>query len=482
MTPGTITSLQLYVYTKNSTRAFQNFAIKMANTSLNYLIESNTLYVVGGMTTVYNGSITTAAGWNVINLSAPFNWTGNSLAIEICFDNGTADAGNGADYIGLYPDGGTMGQGNMFFQNSINCSGTFSAASVNYFDEGYKPIVRLGLSTTGTSIETAAGAASTYHIANGSSDYFYSNNNKLLMRLDNVSASLGCVNSSLDAGGTTWINYQGGQRSAKVFAVTPTTNGASADYTISLYFDNAELAGKNPATLKIAKTSAASAGASLPGNTILVTPTVTTLGSGTTIFTAPFTGFSRFFLVDGGVILPATLTEFTGRLDADQDAVLNWTTASEFNNRQFDLETSRDGITFSLLATINSQGNSATTQQYSYLHIKPTSGVNYYRLKQIDWNGDFEYSKIISLTVANTTSRSFVYPVPAKNAITINFGNLITKTELEIFSADMKNVRREMINGSSLTKTLDISNLSKGIYFIRYKKGDNMEVLRFIKE
>ena len=220
----------------------------------------------------------------------------------------------------------------------------------------------------------------------------------------------------------------------------------------------------------------------MPGNTILITPTVTTLGSGTTIFTAPFTGFSRFFLVDGGVILPVTLTEFTGRLNTDQDALLSWTTASEFNNRQFDLEMSRDGINFSLLATIGSQGNAAATQEYSYLHIKPGSGVNYYRLKQIDWNGDFEYSKIISLKVDNTISRPSVYPVPAKNTITINFGSLLTKTELEIFSADMKNVRREIISTPSLTKTIDISSLSKGIYFIRYKKDGNKEVLRFIKE
>ncbi|WP_276503689.1 zinc-dependent metalloprotease [Terrimonas pollutisoli] len=478
--PGNITSLQLYVYSKLSTRPFTNLTIKMANTSISNLVDGS-VYVIGGMSTVFtSSSYSTTAGWNNFTLSAPFAWTGNSLAIEICYDNTTTDAANAADQVGCYLDGGTASQANLFFQNNINCSGSFS--SVSLYWNGVKPIIQLGASVTGTSIETAAGATSTYHIANGSSDYFYSNNNKLLMQLNNVSTSLGCVSSSLDAGGTTWINYQGGQRSAKVFAVTPTTNGASTNYTISLYFDNAELAGKNPATLKLAKTSAASAGASLPGNTILVTPTVTTLGSGTTIFTAPFTGFSRFFLVDGGVTLPATLTEFTGRLNAEQDALLSWTTASEFNNRQFDLETSRDGINFSLLAAIGSQGNAATTQEYSYLHIKPAGGVNYYRLKQIDWDGDFEYSKIISLNVDNTASRSFVYPVPAKNTITINFGSPLTKTELEIFSADMKNVRREIISVPSLTKTIDISSLSKGIYFIRYKKGDSMDVLRFIKE
>jgi hypothetical protein len=452
----------------------------MANTAVNNLVDGS-LNVIGGMTNVYsNSSLTTTAGWNVFTLSTPFAWTGNSLAIEICYDNGTADAANGGDDVGVYSDGGTASQGNMFFQNGINCSMAYG--SVTYYGSGYKPIIRLGLSAAGTPVETVAGPASNYHIDVASNDYFYSNNSRLLMRLNGISAALGCVATSLEEAGSTWVSYQGGERSAKVFAVTPTTNGATAGYTASFYFTNAELGGKNPATLRIAKTSAASVAASNPGNTLLVTPTMTTLGSGTTVFTASFTGFSRFFLVDGGVTLPVVLTEFGGKVTGDNDVVLNWSTASEHSNRGFDVEVSRDGINFMLLGTVASRGNASSEQQYEYLHLKPQPGVLYYRLKQTDLDGSHEYSKIISLQVNINLVKAFIYPVPATHKITINFGRLIARGDIEIFSADMKTIRRERINDLSLTKDIYIGLLSKGIYFIRFTDGTSTDILRFIKE
>lgn len=481
ITASNITSLELFIQTKLSTRPFTNFSIKMAHTSITYLVDGGAT-AISGMTTVYSSaSYSTVAGWNTFALSTPFAWNGtSSLAIEICYDNSTADAANAADEVRAYYDGGTASQGNMFFQDGINCSGSFS--TISYYGFGAKPIIRLGTSITGTTIETVAGSSSSYHLDAGSNDHLYSNNNRLLMELNAISTPLGCVASSLEEAGSVWVNYQGGQRSGKVFAVTPTTNGATANYTASFYFTNAELAGENTATLRLAKTSAASAAAANTANTVLVTPTVTTLGTGTTVFTASFTGFSRFFLVDEAVILPAALTVFTGKLNNDHDVVLNWTTASEFNNRGFDIEISRDGSNFSFLGAVASHGNSATEQYYEYKHIKPRPGLLYYRLKQTDLDGKYEYSKIISLTVNTDLVRASVYPVPAKNSITINFGSLIVKGEIEIFSADMKIVKRESINGPSATKDINVTNLSKGVYFIRYTNGSATEILRFIKE
>ena len=479
--PGNITSLQLSIQAKLSTRPFNNFSVKMAHTSLNYLVDGS-VTVVAGMTTVYSSaSYATTVGWNNFILSTPFTWNGiNNLAIEICHDNTTADAGNAADQVRTFLDGGTAGQGSTVFQNGVNCAQAFS--TISFFGSGRKPIIQLGNTVIGTTIETVGGSNTSIHIESGSNEYFYSNNNRLLMRLSAISAPLGCVAFSLDEAGSIWVNYQGGERSAKVFAVTPTTNGATTSYTASFYFATSELAGKNPATLRIAKTSAASAASSNAGNTSLVTPTITTLGSGTTVFTASFTGFSRFFLVDAGVILPVVLTDFTVKLNNDQNALLNWTTASEHNNRGFDIELSRDGSNFFLLGTIGSLGNSNTEQHYEYLNIKPQPGVSFYRLKQTDLDGKYEYSKIISLHYNIDLVKAFVYPVPAKNRITINFGKIIAKGEIEIFSADMKTVKRESINGPSATKDINVSNLSKGVYFIRYANGSATEILRFIKE
>jgi hypothetical protein len=479
--PGSITSLQLFIQSKLSTRPFNNFSVKMALTNLNYLVDGSAT-VLSGMTTVYSSaSYPTIAGWNNFILSSAFAWDGiSNLAIEICHNNITADAGNAADQVRTFLDGGTGGQGSSVWQNGINCSQAFS--SISFFGSGRKPIIQLGNVVIGTSIETVAGSNTSIHMESGSNDYFYSNNNKLLMRLTGISAPLGCVSSSLDEAGTAWLSYQGGQRSAKVFAVTPATNGAGTNYGISLYFDNAELDGKTPATLRIAKTTAASVAASNVSNTVLIIPTVTTLGSGATVFTANFSGFSRFFLVDAGVALAAELTDFSGKVTSEQNSLLSWTTASEQDNREFDIEISRDAANFDLLGTIASQGNATQDQHYEYLHVKPQPGISFYRLKQTDLDGKYSYSKIIALSVSNSPAKTYVYPVPAKSVITINFGTVITKAEISIFSADIRTVKQESITSPSVKKDINISSLRPGVYFIRYTSGNTTEIMRFIKE
>lgn len=479
---GTITSLQLFIQNKVSTRPFNNLSVKLAHTNLSYLVEGGVGTVISGMTTVYStAAFSTVAGWNTITFSSPFAWNGvNNLAIEICHDNTVADGANFADVLRTFFDGGTASQGSTVYQSGINCGQVFTTLS--YYPSGRKPIIQLGNDVTGTSIETVASSNNALHIAPGSSDYFYSNNGRLMMRLAGIGASLGCVSANLDEAGASWANYQGGQRSAKVFAVTPTTNGGSASYTASFYFTNAELAGKNPATLRLAKTSAASVAASTPGNTILVTPTVTTLGSGTTVFTANFTGFSRFFLVDAGVALAAELITFNARPTADQNVQLNWVTASEKDNSHFDVEVSSDGEHFSFLTSVASKGDATTEQSYDHLHTKPGYGIFYYRLKQTDHDGKFTYSKIVSATLNPSYVKSKVFPVPARNAVTIAFGTMIDNAELRVYSSDQRLVKIERISGLVSKKDIDISNLAPGVYYIRCFNGNMNEVLRFIKQ
>ena len=301
------------------------------------------------------------------------------------------------------------------------------------------------------------------------------------MRLSNIDAPLGCVSATLDEAGSTWLSYMGGQRSGKVFSISPTTNGSTAGYTVSLYFENAELGGKNPATLRLAKTSAASVALSNQGNTEVIVPSVTTLGTGATIFTASFTGFSRFFLVDAGAILPVVLTEFSGKVNTDRNALLTWRTSSEYNSRSFDLETGRDGINFERLSTITAVGNSATEQRYEYTHIAPPDGLNYYRLRQIDLDGKMEYSKIISLLVDAVGRKVVLYPVPATDQLNIDFGGLSGGGEIEIFSAEMKLMKRETVDDMRSTKTITVAELAKGIYFVRYNNGSQTGILQFVK-
>lgn len=480
-TPGSITALQLFINTKASTRPYTNFSIKMAQTSTNYLVDG-TVSVIGGMTTVYSSaSYSTTANWNSFTLSTPFTWDGSSnLAIEICYDNSTSDPGNAADGTGCYADGGTASQGNLMYQNGINCSGSFS--SVTYFSNGIKPIIRLSVSATGTEIETSAGSTSANHIAVGSNDYFYSNNSKLLFRIGSPDANLDCVNASLEAGGTTWVSALGGERSAKVFSITPTSNTSTTSYTIALYFDNAELGGKNANTLRIAKTNAASVAGANSTNTVLVTPTVTTLGSGTTVFTGNFTGFSRFFLVDAGATLPVTLTSFTGTAINKKQSLLRWTTSFEQNNKEFTIEVSQDGIRFSPIRTIASKGNSNSEQQYEYLHERPASGMNWYRLVQTDLDNQSKLSQVITVLIRDGQNTAWLYPVPAKEQLTIAFNTAVSQAKIELLSADLRSIRTENISNLSNRKDINVSGLPAGIYFIRISGAGGNQLLRFVKE
>eukprot|EP00697_Spironema_sp_BW2_P017875 gnl/Spiro4/9699_TR5157_c0_g1_i1.p1 gnl/Spiro4/9699_TR5157_c0_g1~~gnl/Spiro4/9699_TR5157_c0_g1_i1.p1 ORF type:complete len:1009 (+),score=-108.50 gnl/Spiro4/9699_TR5157_c0_g1_i1:245-3271(+) len=161
-------------------------------------------------------------------------------------------------------------------------------------------------------IDSTAGSADTNYVATNQSIDFYSAKNNILANISNPSQTLACTNVMIENAGTTWQPFSGGTRSQKTFYVTPSQN-SSASYTATFYFTNAELAGMNTGTLRIAKTTASSIAQATNSNTVLVTPTAVTTYSINGVangvsFTGAFSGFSRFFLVDGNVAVPIAFT------------------------------------------------------------------------------------------------------------------------------------------------------------------------------
>ncbi|MDA3616289.1 Ig-like domain-containing protein [Polluticaenibacter yanchengensis] len=165
--------------------------------------------------------------------------------------------------------------------------------------------------------------------------------------------------------------------------------------------------------------------------------------------------------------LPVNLKLFTA-IKKSETAVLNWTTASENNNKGFDVERSADGIiwqSISFVASAANEGNSNLPLSYSLIDSAPNKGVNYYRLKQTDLNGKFEYSVIRQLYFGESLSLVRIYPNPATTEIaiagvevgsTIRIDNPLGKTVVaSIKTADLQS----NIN-------LNISYLPSGIYLI----------------
>ena len=96
-------------------------------------------------------------------------------------------------------------------------------------------------------------------------------------------------------------------------------------------------------------------------------------------------------------VLPIELISFTGIKKTCNKNLLEWSTATENNNDRFDVERSLNGLLFDKIGELKSIGNSQYTRYYSYDDSEPHVAINYYRLKQVDYNGSYEYSSIISV-------------------------------------------------------------------------------------
>lgn len=165
--------------------------------------------------------------------------------------------------------------------------------------------------------------------------------------------------------------------------------------------------------------------------------------------------------------LPINLLSITGYNEKNVNTI-NWITGSEINNSHFDIERSEDGIEFSKIGETKSKGNSSVNTNYSYTDNSPLQGTNYYRLKQWDFDGKFQYSKIISIEIKNNKSIVSIYPNPAKGNIT--FQSSTTKSynrTIEIIDITGKKVAAVNLLPNQNTINLNIQNLVNGIYVVR---------------
>jgi len=166
--------------------------------------------------------------------------------------------------------------------------------------------------------------------------------------------------------------------------------------------------------------------------------------------------------------IPIKLLSFDVEI-IDDEMILAWKTASEINNDYFDIEYSENGINFNSVGRVEANGNSKDIKSYSYKHSSYSTGTKYYRLKQVDFGGKFEYSDVVSVVVRNKGLN--IYPNPATDYIIVenvkNWDNVII--------CDMKGEKQFLpkISGNKL----DVSKLSKGIYNI-IEKGK--KALRFL--
>jgi len=203
--------------------------------------------------------------------------------------------------------------------------------------------------------------------------------------------------------------------------------------------------------------------------------TMTSAGVATLIGPTPYRARGLGYI---DPLLPVELSSFSSSISGS-DVTLNWSTSSETNNSGFDIERSSVSGTWSKVGNVTGNGTSITTNNYSYTDKNLTSGNYSYRLKQIDFNGNFEYFNlsnevIVGIPVKYDLSQN--YPNPFNPSTKINY-TLPTEglVSIKIFDMSGKEVMslvNEVKTAGYYSVNFNASNLSSGIYFYSLSAAD----------
>lgn len=173
--------------------------------------------------------------------------------------------------------------------------------------------------------------------------------------------------------------------------------------------------------------------------------------------------------------LPVTLVRFAAKLEGPV-VVLNWSTAKEINNHYFEIQHSTNGTFFSSIGTLEGKGNSDEWTNYTFEHISAEVGNNYYRLKQIDFDGGFTYSNKVLVKVITKTpyNQLNIYPNPVAAGQKIHFKlpeNLLIEqgATIEINTLQGLNIAKESLKITEKT-AMDYmmpNHLQTGLYLLK---------------
>ncbi|TYZ14238.1 T9SS type A sorting domain-containing protein [Hymenobacter lutimineralis] len=177
-----------------------------------------------------------------------------------------------------------------------------------------------------------------------------------------------------------------------------------------------------------------------------------------------------------GQPLPVTLTAFSAKLQNKQ-VKLTWVTASEKNNKGFEVQRSADGVNFQTFTTVEGNGTTSSRHEYAATDANPLTGTSYYRLKQVDFDGQTAYSDVKS--VVNGGGSLSVYPNPAQNNLTVKLPVPMQNAKVQVL---------DLTGRVLLTRTLgvdgnlELSSLQRGTYLVRVEQGGQQWTQKVVKQ
>lgn len=141
-----------------------------------------------------------------------------------------------------------------------------------------------------------------------------------------------------------------------------------------------------------------------------------------------------------GTVLPLNWLIFSGKLQENNNVLLQWQTAAGFSNNYFDVEKSRNGINFNKIGEIFSvKDNSIHNNNYQFIDTMANEGMNYYRIKAVDFNGKTSYSAVLPININSYTNSDFyVLNNPAHDILKVHIGENTAPSLIRIFDLNGK--------------------------------------------
>jgi hypothetical protein len=197
--------------------------------------------------------------------------------------------------------------------------------------------------------------------------------------------------------------------------------------------------------------------------------------------------YTWWTLVDNRFILPIELTSFSANCK-DGNVVISWETASEKNNDYYVVERSADDITFSPVQQVRSQDpNSLAPLFYSIKDTLPLNVKSYYRLKQVDKDGQFTYSSVVVVDCKGgeiSFPQVSIYPNPASNILTMDIKGIKGNRSWMIYDVTGKLMNEALIENENenVRESIDVAGYAKAPYVLRLDVNNELfQIIKFVK-
>jgi|GEM_PF-726578 len=210
------------------------------------------------------------------------------------------------------------------------------------------------------------------------------------------------------------------------------------------------------------------------GGTALISPAAIDGTNDIVTFEVDFTSGQYYTLGSIEVAaLPVTLLSFEANVSENNQVKIDWSTASEVNNSFYTIERSTNGVDFQVLTSVDGAGNSSELLFYTYTDTKPINGLSFYRLKQTDFSGDFEFSEIKSVRLTRVFETSYsAYPNPIRQGETLHISYTVERDQtlrLVFLNARAQIIATESYEVKITNDFIEISSdhLDRGLNIIR---------------